>query len=330
MIRLIPPDPWVGWLPFAYQVSKRIITNDSISAVVTQSPPLSTNLIGYAIKKRHGLPWIADLLDEWTHHPGRKLRYRWQASLDKRLEDRILQAADEIVVTTSRYREVLASEWGPERGRSVSEIALGYDKEDFEGTILPGNDKFTLAFVGSLDRLREATFHEFCMAIESLMESGALDRERFRFRFVGHVRGNFRRFDNSVFGEVLEMTGHLPHKEAVNEMRKADALLLIRDPGRTIAIPGKTFEYMAAHRPILALTSKNGATASLLQSCRMATIVDPREGREVIAEALIKICQLWKNRELDNPAIYQGDFHRYEAAALTRSLAHLLDRISMA
>jgi glycosyltransferase involved in cell wall biosynthesis len=329
LVRLIPPDPWVGWVPFAYRACRRIMANNGIHAVVTQSPPLSTNLIGFALRRRTGLPWVADLLDEWTHHPGRTLRYDWQARLDKRIEDKVLQAADAVIVTTPTYRDRLASEWGPERGRKVTSIAFGYDPEDFEGEIVARNDRFTVAFVGSLDRFREAAFHEFRAAIEDLISSGVIDKQSFRFRFVGHVRGRFQEFDDTLFGEITERAGFLPHSEAVQEMRRADALLLIRNADRMLAIPGKTFEYLAAGRPILALVPEGGATASLLHASRMATIVDPREGKEAIGAAVVGLLRSWQSGETEGvPVSSEGDSDQYEADVLARSLAQRLDAVS--
>ncbi|MFC2023145.1 glycosyltransferase [Chloroflexota bacterium] len=325
LVRLIPPDPWVGWVPFAYDACRRIMANNGIHAVVTQSPPLSTNLIGLALRRRTGLPWVADLLDEWTHHPGRKLRYGWQTPLDKRIEGTVLHAADSVIVTTRKYRDVLASEWGPEKGRKVTSIELGYDREDFEGEIIARNDRFTLAFVGSLDRLREPAFQEFRAAVEDLIASGVVDRQSFRFRFVGHVRGRFQEFEDTVFGGITVRTGHLQHEEAVREMRRADALLLFLPADRMLAIPGKTFEYLAAGRPILALVPEGGATANLLHSSSMATIVDPRAGREAIASAVAGLFRSWQSGDTGAPVVSEGGFDCYEAAVLAQSLAQRLD-----
>jgi glycosyltransferase involved in cell wall biosynthesis len=306
------------------------MADSSIDAVLTQAPPHSTNLVGFALRRRAGLPWVADLLDEWTHHPGRKLRYNWQALLDKRIESSILHAADSVIVTTPRYRDLLASEWGPEEGQRVTSIALGYDREDFEGEITARNDRFTLALVGTLDRLRESAFREFRLAAEDLIASGVIDKQSFCFRFVGHVPGRFHDFEHTLFGGITERTGFLPHSEAVREMRRADALLLIRNADRMLATPGKTFEYLAAGRPILALVPRDGATANLLRSSRLATIIDPTEGKEAIREALIALLHSPQSGDEATSQVSEDDFASYEAAVLAQSLAQQLDAVSKA
>jgi glycosyltransferase involved in cell wall biosynthesis len=251
--------------------------------------------------------------------------------LDKRIESTVLDAADSVIVTTPTYRDLLASEWGPEKGRKVISIPLGYDREDFEGEIIVRNDRFTLAFVGSLDRLREAAFREFRAAVEDLIASGVIDKHNFRFRFVGHVRGRFQEFKDTGFGEVTERAGFLPHSEAVREMRRADALLLIRDADRMLAIPGKTFEYLAAGRPILALVPEGGATANLLQANRLATIVDPRKGKEAIGATIVGLLRSWqRGGTAGAPMVSEGDSDRYEAAVLAQYLAQRLDAVSEA
>lgn len=328
VIRLIPPDPWVGWVPFAYRACRRIMASNGIEAVVTQSPPLSSNLVGFALRRRTGLPWIADLLDEWTHHPGRKLRYGWQSSLDKMIEGTVLAAADAVIVTTPAYRDVLATEWGQEECGRVASIALGYDREDFQNGVMPHNDRFTLALVGTLDRLREAAFERFRAAVEDLIASGVIDRQTFRFKFVGQIRGRFQKLEQTVLGEVTEKTGFLPHSEAVQEMRRADALLLIHDAARTLGIPGKTFEYLAAGRPILALVPEAGATADVLRTSKRAIVVDPRCGKAEISDALARLLRSWRHGETDALLASESDVAEYEAAALARRLALRLDAVS--
>ena len=61
------PDPRKGWNRYAYQVACQIIEKEAVDAVITTSPPHSTQLLGIKLKKRFpNLTWLADLRDPWT------------------------------------------------------------------------------------------------------------------------------------------------------------------------------------------------------------------------------------------------------------------------
>ena len=51
------------WLPTAVPAAVRLVKREGIDAVITTSPPNSMNLIGAAVKRLTGIPWVADLRD---------------------------------------------------------------------------------------------------------------------------------------------------------------------------------------------------------------------------------------------------------------------------
>lgn len=60
------PDARVGWNKFAFQAACKLIDEEKIDAIITTSPPHSTQLVGLKLKKKYNLPWLADLRDPWT------------------------------------------------------------------------------------------------------------------------------------------------------------------------------------------------------------------------------------------------------------------------
>src|SRR5204863_6459637 len=57
--RALLPDASVTWLPTAVPAAVRLVRREGIDAVITTSPPNSMNLIGAAVKRLTGIPWIA-------------------------------------------------------------------------------------------------------------------------------------------------------------------------------------------------------------------------------------------------------------------------------
>jgi hypothetical protein len=60
------PDARKGWYNFACKKAVEIIETEAIDAIITTGPPHSTHLIGYYLKDKIRLPWIADMRDPWT------------------------------------------------------------------------------------------------------------------------------------------------------------------------------------------------------------------------------------------------------------------------
>jgi hypothetical protein len=59
--QFIIPDARVIWNKYAFQAAEKAIFSGIYEAVITSGPPHSTHLIGYKLKKKYNLTWIADL-----------------------------------------------------------------------------------------------------------------------------------------------------------------------------------------------------------------------------------------------------------------------------
>jgi hypothetical protein len=102
-------------------------------------------------------------------------------------------------------------------------------------------------------------------------------------------------------------------------MAAASALLLLQ-PGTTVAIPGKVYEYLAIGRPILAF-SEPGELAALLDRSGVAVVVTPDAENE-LEGAILKIMELARV-ELPRPAVelYDGNQTAAHACAIIQAVA---------
>src|SRR5205085_587167 len=63
LLRLVAP--YGVWLWPAWRACRRAIKRDRPDAVLTSGPPHVVHLLGLALKRREGLPWVADFRDPW-------------------------------------------------------------------------------------------------------------------------------------------------------------------------------------------------------------------------------------------------------------------------
>ena len=125
--------------------------------------------------------------------------------------------------------------------------------------------------------------------------------------------------------EFVETLPPLPYRAALEEMIRADALLVLQASNCNEQIPAKLYEYLRAGRPIVALSDPLGDTASLLHEAGVDTIarLDSIDG---IAELLARFLDRAATRRAGMPdEKYVVRCARYRR---TQILACLLDRAS--
>jgi glycosyltransferase involved in cell wall biosynthesis len=144
-----------------------------------------------------------------------------------------------------------------------------------------------------------------------------------------HLVGELSDDDRSALGSaVIRTHGYLAHGEAVRLLRSADLLFLpMHDltPGsRARIVPGKTYEYIASGRPILAAVP-DGDARDLLESVGTATLCRPSDVT-CMARAISE--QVAARRAGRTPQPVPPAFlEEYERRTLTRRLAELFDGV---
>jgi hypothetical protein len=89
-------------------------------------------------------------------------------------------------------------------------------------------------------------------------------------------------------GGLVELAPSQPRRDILREMLSASCLLLLQ-PGTTVSIPGKLFEYFASGRPILAV-AEEGETSDLVRASGrgLAVLPDDQAGLEHALETLVR------------------------------------------
>ena len=234
-----------------------------------------------------GKPWIADLQDPWALdemwiYPSGVHRCR-----DLGRMRRILNSADAVIMNTPEATERVLKRFPEPRRRIVVSIPNGFDRADF---VWPGHTPCRCCVQNRSHRLsahgtRPAAPPYGASAPRSPRRSHPGCRHPHpltRISSRGITAPNCRatapeRSDRTPFGRrtlsrgqgdrcevsVRSSDGYLAHDESLALVRSADLLLLpMQDlPAGTRAglVPGKTYEYLASGRPILAAVPEGDA-----------------------------------------------------------------------
>jgi len=166
----------------------------------------------------------------------------------------------------------------------------------------------------------------FFRAVSQLLKEGKLDPTRVRIEL--RASGYEYAYQPMIRAEGIESIVHLlpplPYREALQDSANADGLLLFQAACCNHQIPAKVFEYLRLAKPILALTSQAGDTATLLRQSGGASIADLADWQaiyRVLPEFLEAVGT--QSHQQPNRSVVQG-YNRREQA---KNLARLLDEL---
>jgi O-antigen/teichoic acid export membrane protein len=263
---LLPYDDRLAWLPYACAAASSEVKPGTV--LVSTYPPVVTHLAALALKRRTGQPWIADFRDPLWGNPSRTA---FRAGLiDRATEWLVVHQADAVIANTDASAAMLARRY-PALAGKISTIWNGFDPED-RMEPLPRADRArrVISHIGSLYGAR--TPLPFIACLNRLVAGGAIPPGAIEFRQVGYSDPECLDPTEPAYQALqahgcLQVVTHIiPQREARREMLTADWLLLLdmneSNPG--LQIPAKTFEYIRACRPILALTTPGSSTERVL------------------------------------------------------------------
>ena len=320
---LFIPDPRRGWNRHALAaVEKLLAAGEQFDAVLTSSPPHSTQLIGLELKRRHGLRWLADLRDPWTdiyyyhdlHHTP------LAAWLDARYERRVLTQADAVLVTSPETKRLFLAKLPALPAAKFHVLPNGYDESDFQQPSAAPPDCLRITHTGTITELYR---------IDALLTAAAACAAAhpdvpLRLRFVGQVSDELRgQVARAGLLPITEFIGFVPHDQSVAYLLESSVLLMaIPDVPRNFGIlPGKVFEYLAANKPILCVGPAGSDADNLLQACGAGQAL-PYQDAALMRETLEALVAQWRiNPNLDLPAVSHA---RYSRRALAGELAGLV------
>lgn len=355
---VVRPDTAVIWANRALPAARRLHAEKPFDAVYTSVQPWSAGLLGMWLKEDLALPWVSDFRDPWTRsfHLLWPTRLHWK--LDFKLERRFVERADRTLVVTPTMRDYLLTDHPRVDPEKVNTLLNGFDEEDVAGEPLEDDGKFTFVFTGKFqydhhsngakrtiaDRIRTFGTHgrrdvmldthspiDFLRALKAFLDRFPERRALTRVLFAGTIgEGNRALIGQLGLGDVVECLGYVAHERSVSLAKSADALLLpmfsTGDPTeRCPYASGKIYEYMAARRPILALTQEGDAKDLALGS-GLGLAASPRD-IGAIAAAIESLFDAWKSgssRFAPREAFINAFGRRRSAARL----ATILDEVS--
>lgn len=317
---VLVPDHMVRWIPRGIAVARRLARSGAIGCVLTSSPPESTHLIGYYLRRVWRIPWIADFRDLWTE---KGLLFRpptpIHARAMRRLERAFFRTADHVIANTPENEARHRQRFDLAPGR-VTLIPNGFDPEDLAGvdTRAPGDGVFRIGYMGHFDK-HGFPWREFLLAFAQFARTAG----RIELVHCGFQSPEVRGFARELgIAALITWRGDLSHQDAVGAMARTDVLLslLYENEYSDSIVNAKLYPYLMLHRPVLAIGPTRGAMARLVTETGAGVVVPGNGGSTPIVDALARLHAAWAS---GTDAVRRDErvIARYDLRRQTQTLA---------
>lgn len=322
------PDGEAGWLlPACAKGLIACLKGDRPDVIYSSSPAWTGQLIAYVIARLLRKPWVADFRDPWARAPWRGDRLAiatWAARL---LENKVISRADCVLFAARGNYEEFSRHYGEPAASRFHFVSNGCDPSEFEGLAGPSltSGQFVLLHAGSLYGGR--TPLPVLTAAATAIREGALDPSTFRIRFLGSVAMKgldlLAACKHLGLERVVEFRASVPRAQSLAAMASASALLLLQ-PGHTVSVPGKLFEYLATGRPILAV-AEEGEISEIVRSSGVGVSVVPGDERGLV-DALKRVVAMGSS-DLPRPprSLFDGNVNAARAVEILDAVASGID-----
>jgi glycosyltransferase involved in cell wall biosynthesis len=282
---LARPDRWMSWRWGAVPAGMRLIRSHRPAAIWSTYPIATAHAIGAALHRRSGVPWIADFRDPMAQDGYPADPKTWRSF--RRIEATAVREAARCVFVTPGAARVYRERYSDADPARLVVIENGYDPESFEaaeraaaaaGPLNPG--AVTLLHSGIVYPSERDPAQLFA-ALARARPQGL----RVRFRAAVHEALLRALAQQHGLGAMVEILPPIPYRAALEEMLRADALLVLQASNCNEQIPAKLYEYFRAGKPILGLTDPAGDTAGALRAAGMNAIA-PLDSADAIAGML--------------------------------------------
>jgi hypothetical protein len=329
---LARPDRWRSWAFRAVPAGLRLIERYRPDVIWSTYPIATAHLIAHRLHRLTGIPLVADFRDPMAQegYPADPLTWRAFDGIEK---DLARDAARLVFVTPSAmalYRDrfpavpadrfVMIENGFDEAAFAAAETGLAY------APLNPGC--FTLLHSGIVypsERDPTALF----AALGRMRADGRIGPDRLRIRFRAPVHDQLlqRLAADTGTSELIEVLPAVPYRQALEEMLRADGLLVMQASNCNEQIPAKLYEYLRARRPVLGLADPSGDTARTLHANGVAHVARLEDSAAVEAAMGAYLASV---RTSAPPAPLEDRLSAMSRRARARELAALLEGVTLA
>ena len=257
-----PDITYYSWCRRALKEASNLIEKEGVDYVHTINNPVSAHLVGYQLKVKYGIPWVAQFYDPWHNNPFRIYKSKWFKQKDAERESYVAKYADLIISPNQELLDSWVILYGDAIEAKSCVIPFTTAIPAFKTARMKGRKEvLSISHIGTLSEERRPDV--FFKAVLYLLEKHPEDRRRLKVNIVGHIPDNdVKLITQNHIDDVINIIGRMPEEECYQYYESADVFLIVDincDPN--LFYPSKLLKYFCYKKPIVGLTQKDSVVA---------------------------------------------------------------------
>ena len=310
------PDSRMFWIRNVTKAASSLVMKNDINCVITTAPPFSTHVIGYHVKLKTNVKWIADFRDPWSDFfPFKQLPMTYNTrKKHAKWEKKCLVCADTVITTSPTLTESYLK-----INHNSYTVTNGYESLIDSKS----QDKFIIMYTGIMKSIQNPV--NLWVVLNELCQENKTFADDLLVTLIGD-------FDQSIINDhniialksSIKFEGYLDKIQLQNKLKKAQVLLLSSVNLESVnnIIPGKLFLYLSVKRPILAFSSLNSDVEDIINETKSGRVFDYSNKVDLKKHVLMLYNQFKKgDNSLDSVGIDQ-----YNYRVLSSKLSDIINK----
>ena len=314
------------WIATVIGKAQMLHAANEFDVVYSRSLPMVAHITGFWLSKYLRIPWIANINDpwDWHHFPHyEKEKISLYQSVSNYWLRRTIANADLVTYPSDRLWKFHEKISGIQHRAEVL-AHIGYGRGG-----APDHEVFTIVHAGELglETGMRRSPHPFLQALKIVQARISETNEKLRVFFIGSEETGVQSLVKDYGLEhIIKCTGRVHYIESLGYIASAHLCLLLEtqmDEG--IFLPSKLADYVAAGKPVLAVSPKDGVLNDLSQAsgiCRVDS-GDPN----AIADAIIQYYKAFTNNELESYAPSKDLRAKFDEVNIVGTFLDLANRL---
>jgi glycosyltransferase involved in cell wall biosynthesis len=328
---MLIPDRFVGWLPYAIREGVKIVSKYRPRVIFSSSPPETNHVIALYLTRKYNIPWIADFRDPWTQYYFSRNRLYPFMKLEKYIEKKVLEKANNVIATTEECKNSFISLYPWLNEQKFHVIPNGYDEDDFMKIKPKKFDKFTIIFTGNLYQQTppDGIFNALNFALNKMPKM----RKKCQFLFIGKQYASFPALIKKwELENIVKAVTYQEHHECLAYLLGSDVCYYnFSSEKLPTEMPlhhsAKLYEYLRSGNFIFAVIPENLPVAKTICEAEAGVVIEP-DNVIRMRKVLLSLFEVYiKSEKIPKRTSEITGIKAFERKNHTHKLANLLNNL---